>query len=82
MNKERIVDILKDIVNDRGIPRSIRNSLEESLKALDGGEITNEKIANITSILDEASNDPNISFHSRTKIWNAISIIEELSQQE
>jgi len=34
------------------------------------------RAANAISALDEVSQDPNMPLHARTKIWQAISILE------
>ncbi len=81
MNKE-IVTFLEDIINDRGIPRNIKTNLENSMEMLNEKETTEEeKLADIISILDEASTDPNVSFHTRTLIWNTISFLEEMKNR-
>lgn len=77
-NCERINDLLEDIFNDRGVPRNIKSSIEESMDILKKSDPEDEKVATIISILDEASNDPNLSSHARTKIWNMVSVLESL----
>ncbi|UCD07016.1 MAG: UPF0147 family protein [Candidatus Aenigmatarchaeota archaeon] len=79
-NDERISKLLEDIMNDRGVPRNIKSSIEESIKILNSKDPEEEKIATIISILDEASNDPNLSPHARTKIWNMVSVLESLKK--
>jgi uncharacterized protein (UPF0147 family) len=79
-NDERISKLLEDILNDRGVPRNIKSSIEESINILKSKDPDEEKIATIISILDEASNDPNLSPHARTKIWNMVSVLESLKK--
>lgn len=73
--------MLQDILEDRGVPRNIKASLEESISILKGGDSQEEKVASIISVLDDASGDPNLSFHSRTKIWNMVSMLESVKQE-
>jgi uncharacterized protein (UPF0147 family) len=80
MNSEEIFGLLQDIMDDRGVPRNIKASLEESVLILNGRDSEEEKIASIISILDDASGDPNLSFHARTKIWNMVSVLESVKQ--
>jgi uncharacterized protein (UPF0147 family) len=80
MNSEDIFGLLQDIMDDRGVPRNIKASLEESVTILNGKDSQEEKIASIISILDDASGDPNLSFHARTKIWNMVSALESVKQ--
>ena len=75
-----ITNLLEEIVEDRGVPRNIKTSINESLVILNGKASNEEKIAAIVSILDEASNDPNLSMHTRTHIWNIVSVLESLQQ--
>jgi len=79
-NNDEINDLLEDILNDRGVPRNIKASIEESIKILKGKDPDEQKIATIISILDEASNDPNLSPHARTKIWNMVSVLESIKK--
>lgn len=80
MKKKQIIDVLQGIARDRGVPKNVKNSIEESLDILNGNGSDEEKIACIISALDEASNDPNISAHARTMVWNAVSFLEGLKK--
>ena len=75
-NATGIENLLQEILNDRGVPRNIKSSIEESISILGNKDPEDQKIATIISILDEASNDPNLSPHARTKIWNMVSVLE------
>jgi uncharacterized protein len=75
-----IGNLLQDIMDDRGVPRNIKSSLEESISILNGSDSEEEKVASIISVLDDASADPNLSFHARTKIWNMVSVLETVKQ--
>jgi uncharacterized protein len=80
MTQQEINTLLQDIMDDRGVPRNIKTSLEESITDLEGNESEGVKVASIISALDEASADPNLSFHARTKIWNMVSVLETIKQ--
>jgi len=80
MDSQEIFNLLQEIMEDRGVPRNIKVSLEESVNILNGNGSEDEKIASIISILDDASGDPNLSFHARTKIWSMVSILESVKQ--
>jgi uncharacterized protein (UPF0147 family) len=81
MADDNIGTLLQDIMDDRGVPRNIKASLEESISILNGSDSEEEKLASIISILDDASADPNLSFHARTKIWNMVSVLESVKQE-
>ena len=68
--------MLQEIMNDRGVPRNIKESLGESMGLLERKIPDNEKLSQILSVLDEAANDPNMSMAARTLIWNTVSAIE------
>lgn len=75
------IELLEGILNDRGVPRNIKSSIEESMSTLnDPEESENVKLSTVISILDDASNDPNISLYARTKMWDVVSKLEELNR--
>lgn len=77
----RINELLQEIMGDRGVPRNIKSSIEESITIMGGSDSEEEKIASVISILDEASTDPNISLHTRTRIWNMVSVLESIKSE-
>ena len=78
---DKAIELLENIMKDRGVPRNVKASLEESIKSIKSdNESEGVKISTLISILDDASNDTNISFYARTKIWDAVSKLEELSK--
>jgi hypothetical protein len=78
---KQALDLLEDIMKDRGVPRNVKNSIEESMESLkDSNESENVRISTVISVLDEASNDPNLSLYARTKIWDVVSKLEGLNK--
>jgi uncharacterized protein (UPF0147 family) len=77
MDKRMVTDMLQNILDDRGVPRNIKESLQDSMTLLERDVSDNEKISQIISILDDAANDPNMSMAARTLIWNTVSVIED-----
>jgi len=78
---ERATELLEDIMNDRGVPRNVKASLENSINEMKAEEESDDvKISTLIGVLDEASNDPNISLYARTKIWDVVSKLEELNK--
>ena len=78
MSKTEVVSLLEAVAKDRGVPKNVKSNIEESLEILRKDDSKNEKIAEAASILDEISNDPNLSVYSRTVLWDAISKLEVL----
>lgn len=79
---EQVDGILDRVKEDMSVPRNIRNSAEEAKECLnDEDEDEVVKAASAISILDEVSNDPNMPVHTRTTIWNALSILETIKEE-
>lgn len=77
---EPIVKALSGIKNDRRVPRNIRGGCEKCIKILkNDDQDLSVRINSCVSILDEASNDPNIPMYTRTQIWNIVSMLEGVS---
>ncbi len=75
-----INDLIKEILENRGIPRNVKSTLEESIEMINCMETDEEKISCIISILDDASVDPNLTSFARTQIWNVVSLLEEMKK--
>jgi len=74
---EDIIPLLKQVAEDRTVPRNIREKVEASIRALqDGKEDVKMRINTAVSNLDEVSNDPNIPMYTRTQIWNIVTALE------
>jgi uncharacterized protein (UPF0147 family) len=78
---EKALGLLEDVMRDRGVPRNVKSSIEQSIRELkEDKESESVKISTVISMLDEASNDPNISLYARTKIWDIVSKLEQLNK--
>lgn len=78
---KQVVGIMERVAEDMSVPRNIRKSAKEAKEALleeDEDEIV--RAATAISILDEISNDPNMPVHTRTTIWNALSVLETIKK--
>lgn len=83
MERKQITEMLESVMNERGVPRNVREALDEVMKALSsrGGKgSTKERVSGIISVLDEAAGDPNLATYVRTQIWGIISLLEELKK--
>lgn len=78
----QILNLLQEIMDDRGVPRNIKTFVEDSLGILNESIPEEEKITSIISVLDEVSGDPNLSSHARTRIWSTVSILEGFVNSE
>ena len=80
LEENEINGLIKEIMENRGVPRNIKLSLEDSINTINNLESEGEKISCIISVLDDASNDPNLSSYARTQIWNMVSVLEEMKR--
>ncbi len=80
---EAIVKILSEIIDDRTVPKNIRNAAEEAKKNLTEEESKewDVKLSTAISVLDEITNDPNMPAYTRTQIWNIVSMLELAKNQ-
>jgi len=76
---QQVIVILQSIVEDRGIPRNIRRAASEAIKLLESKSYTPAvRAANALSILDECAQDTNMPLFARTKIWRAVTYLEQI----
>ena len=73
-----VISLLEQILNDRTVPKNIRKAAEDSKNVLSTTDSDEVRISTAIHILDEIINDPNMPMYTRTKIWNAVSILEEM----
>lgn len=78
---KQVLQVLRMISEDTSVPRNIRRAANESIEAIETDKVESSavKASNAISILDEISQDPNCPLHARTRIWNAVSILETIS---
>lgn len=82
MNVDEINKLLDEINSDRSVPRNIRTMIEDAKKGLnDDKQEKDVRINSAISILDEVSNDPNIPTYTRTQIWNIVSMLEVINEE-
>jgi uncharacterized protein len=78
MDYKPILEILDRIINDRSVPKNIREAVEKAKNSLNSKEEEELKINTAIFELDEISNDPNMPLYTRTQIWNAVSLLEQI----
>ena len=76
------IELLRQIAEDRGVPRNIRRVAAESIEILlDNKMSVGLRAANVISKLDEISMDPNAPLYARTKIWQVVTLLEQIKDQ-
>ena len=78
MEIKQIITLIQELTVERGVPNNVRASLQEVVEILRDKKTEQERISSVISILDEASNDPNVSPHIRTRMWNLVSSLEAM----
>ena len=76
-------EILQSIVTDHSVPKNIRRVAKQANEGLANPEDPPTVRANFAiSLLDEISQDPNCPVYTRTKIWQIVSILETVTDEE
>ncbi|MBN1682236.1 UPF0147 family protein [Candidatus Bathyarchaeota archaeon] len=70
-------NVLNMIADDNTTPRNIRRAAKQASEMLlDQNLSIAARAANAIALLEDISQDPNMPMYSRTRIWNAISVLE------
>jgi uncharacterized protein (UPF0147 family) len=78
---KQVAELMARVADDTSVPRNIRRAAGEARDALlekEGDSVV--KAASARIIMEEISNDPNMPVHTRTMIWNALSILETIRE--
>lgn len=78
---KEVSEMLGRIIEDRTVPRNIRNAAESAIDALNGDGARELKISTAVQTLDDIINDPNMPMYTRTQIWNIVSMLEQLRER-
>jgi len=83
-NQERHASAIKTLQNvaDSNItPRNIRKIVKDSIFILNDPKLSlSVRAANAISMLDEASQDPNMPSFARVTLWTAVSSLEAIRE--
>ncbi len=74
----QVVDLLKDIQQEEGIPKKVKEKLDELIASLNDNQDIQMKVNKCLSELDQLSEDVNLPAFVRTQIWNASSLLEKI----
>ncbi len=73
--------ILRELADDRKIPKNVRAVIEDAIKELNKEELpAKTRVNTVITMLEEVSNDPNLQPFSRTEIWNVVSMLEMIQK--
>jgi uncharacterized protein (UPF0147 family) len=79
---KQAINLLDLVINDKTVPKNIRKAAEDSKNILISENVDELKISTAITILDEVANDPNMPIYARTKIWNVVSILEQIRKEK
>lgn len=79
---KQIISLLDLVINDKTVPKNIRKAAEDSKNILTSENPDELKVSTAIAILDEITNDPNMPIYARTKIWNAVSLLEQIRKKK
>jgi hypothetical protein len=78
---KQVAELMARVADDTSVPRNIRRAAGEARDALlkkEGDSVV--KAASARIIMEEISSDPNMPVHTRTMIWNSLSILETIRE--
>jgi len=76
-----VIEMMDRIINDRTVPRNIRQAVEDAKNSLFSKEPEELRISSAITTLDEITNDPNMPLYTRTQIWNIVSLLEQIRRK-
>lgn len=78
---KQALETLESLVNNQTTPRNIRNGIREIIKSLNDESLAiSVRAANAISMLDELTQDPNMSSHVRVMLWQVVSSLEGIRE--
>ena len=78
---EELTALMQDVIEDRGVPRNIRNMVEEAMGKVGKKEPEPMDFSSAIYLLDDVSDDINMPYHTRTDIWEIISKLEAIKEK-
>lgn len=79
MEVMEVMDLFDELVDDRGIPKNIREAVVQARTNLNCCDFeVSVRVDKAIEILDDISNDINLPVFARTQIWSIISMLESL----
>ncbi len=74
---EQVKSVLKMIVDDQSVPKNIRHAAKTSIDSLNSDKMTAAvKAYGVIRRLDDVSQASNCPLHARTRMWQAVSVLE------
>ena len=77
-NINDIILILSQIKEENGVPRNVKDKIDVIVGILQEETDVSIKISRVSHELDEISAENNLEPHTRTQIWNVVSLLEKI----
>ena len=86
-NFEELINQIKQqieiLLGDNSVPRNVKAALDEAKKSLEKkNESYSVRSSSAIYKIDEISNDINLPPYARTVVWNILSILESIKDQQ
>ena len=84
MKKEEldaINQMMEVVIEDNSVPKNIRRTVNEAKEKINSDENEEVTLTSALYLLDEALNDINMPFHTRTELMSIISELERLKEK-
>ena len=76
---EQVSIILEEITVDDTVPRNVRERVLDAVNVIVKGCDDPDFLRDaVNEILESVINDPNLPLHTRTQIWNTVSLLETI----
>ena len=78
---EEVKELMQEVIDDRGVPRNIRAAIQDGLDKISAKELESINVSSAIYALDDISNDINMPSHTRTSLWEIISLLESVKER-
>ena len=79
---EELNSLMENIISDNTVPRNIKRAVTEAKERITHIKNIEVDLTSAIYSLDEAINDINMPFHTRTEVMSIISELERVKEQE
>jgi hypothetical protein len=73
---EQVLVALQELEADESVPRNVKSKIVTTIKALGQDGESSIKVSKALTELEELSEDTNIEAHTRSQLFNIVSLLE------
>jgi len=78
---KELAALMQEVASDHSVPRNVRTTVEEAMAKISGKNPKIEDLSTAVYMMDDISKDLNLPSHTRTDIWEIISIMESIKER-